>query len=82
MGKHKYQVYYTVTLETSRVIAAESEGDAKRIADELRYDPCFHEGLMHDMESDCEGWRSKNITFELDCQLDDDEPADNEGEQA
>lgn len=74
----KYQVYYTVTLEASRVIAAESDEDAERIADELRFDPSFREGLAHDMESDYEGWRSKNIRFELDCRLDDDEPADNE----
>lgn len=78
MAKKKFYVSYSVILTAERVIAAGSEKDALRIAEELKYDDEWRERLINSFDSDYEGHGAKYIKAEVDDVAPEDEPADNE----
>jgi len=78
MAKKKFYVSYDVTLTAGRVIAAESEEDALRIAEELKYNDEWREDLIDSFDNDYEGYRAKYIKTEVEGIAPEDELADNE----
>lgn len=81
MAKHKYYVDFSITLSTSRVIAADSEDDAMRIAEDLKLDNDFYKGIVSSMEYDYDAWRSKYCDVEVFGVAPDSVSADNETEE-
>lgn len=80
MAKNKYYVDFSITLMTGRVIAADSDEEALRIAEELRFDTDFYTGLVDSWENDYDAWRGKYCEVDVWCKAPDTEPADNEEE--
>ena len=80
----KYYVEFNLNISTCRIIAADSEDEAKEIADKMLYDRDkgeeYWNDLIESMENDYENWRKKYCAIEVLDKADDDEIADNEEE--
>ncbi len=74
----KFVVTYETTLCTSRIIKANNEQDALRIANELKYDESFADDIIYSFENDYDAYKPKYFTVNVDGVAYDDEPADNE----
>lgn len=62
MAKNKYYVNFSLTLSVDRVIAADSEDEACRIAQDMLYeDDRFTDDLFESMDTDWDAWRPKYV---------------------
>ena len=84
MSKKKWYVDYQITISAGRVIAADTEEEAKEIAEQMLYDRDKGDGYWEDivgsMEYDTENWRKKYCEIETYGEAPEELEADNEEE--
>ena len=81
MATRNYYVEFKLSVSDVRLIRAENADDAARIADQMRFDYDYWNGVCEGMENDYDQWRSKYAEIDVLGEAPEDMEADNEEEQ-